>query len=66
MEKLLKLKRDGDDVFLLVKWRGLEAADNSWELVQHMFAAVPRMVTSFLKSSKQAALVKEARRLLRK
>jgi len=50
IEKLLKLrfvKRSGDHQ-ILVKWRGLDPFNDSWEPVDTLFADVPDLVLNFL------------------
>ncbi|RHY11891.1 hypothetical protein DYB36_012780, partial [Aphanomyces astaci] len=45
---------------LLIKWRGLQHVENSWEPADNIFADVPVMLKAFCKAPKSAVIKKMA------
>ena len=67
VEQLVALKRDGVHILVQCKWLGLEAAENTWELLQEIHSSVPRLVTTFLRKYRgDAILLRDARQLVKR
>ena len=58
-------KLHGDEWELKVRWKGFEAADDTWEPIDTLIQDVPDLVQQFLATRKQDRLVQQLRRKLK-